>query len=199
MTISLIVTLVVMLSLTLFVLGITWTRKKRITCMTGMMIAMVVGMITGLLGGVIFGVLFNGNLFLSTVVSMTFGMLVGFLAGLPISVMSVMDGMLSGLMGGMMGAMLGEMIPNQYWDAMIKIMFVLFVALMITLFYFIQGETIRKGEEHTMEFIRNPLILMLFFLVFFYFYTKLGPSVVYMKNDSHFHSSELINNIILLY
>lgn len=177
MSISLIVTFAVMALLTILILIITWKRQKKITCMTGMMIAMSLGMLTGLFGGVIFGVIYNGNLFFSTIISMSLGMGIGFFSGLPISVMSVMDGMLSGLMGGMMGAMLGEMIAVQYWDQMIKVMFVLFIGLVITLIYIIQEETVRKEEKPFLAIIRNPFLLFVFFIVFFYFYTKLGPVI----------------------
>src|SRR5699024_3655787 len=70
-----------------------------------------------------------------------------------ISIMAVLDGLLSGLMGGMMGAMLGVMIALDYREAMVKIMFFLFLATMLILIYMIQKEVNGKITA----FYRNPL------------------------------------------
>src|SRR5699024_12846490 len=88
----------------------------------------------------IFGVFFSDDFFVSTILGMLAGMVAGFLAGVPISIMAVLDGLLSGLMGGMMGAMLGVMIALDYREAMVKIMFFLFLATMLILIYMLHKE-----------------------------------------------------------
>src|SRR5699024_11568599 len=50
-----------------------------------------------------------------------------------ISLVATLDGLLSGLMGGMIGAMLGEMITAEYQDAIVKIMFFLFLGTLLIL------------------------------------------------------------------
>ncbi|WP_139125144.1 hypothetical protein [Bacillus solimangrovi] len=188
MTASLFVTISAMILLILLNMRITWSKKTRISTMAGMMIAMVVGMLTGLLGGIILGILLNGNLFFSTLISMGVGVVIGFIIGLPTGIISILDGMLSGLMGGMMGAMLGEMISSEYWDIITKVMFIMFIALMLTLFYYIQDETTEKGEKYYFSMIRNPVVLAVSFLAFFYFYNMLGSIFEHSEINSHLHN-----------
>ncbi|UOQ94021.1 plastocyanin/azurin family copper-binding protein [Halobacillus shinanisalinarum] len=163
--------LVTILLLSGIAVGKTVYYKKKVTCMTGMMIAMTLGMSVGLMMGLILGILFSGNLFLSTVLGMLAGMVVGFLAGVPISIMAVLDGLLSGLMGGMMGAMLGEMIAPEYRDAIVKIMFTLFLATMVLLLYMIQKE-VKRSET---PLFRNPLLTVALLGLIFVAFNQLGP------------------------
>lgn len=86
-----------------------WSGRRRISCMTGMMLAMAVGMMAGLSGGVAAAGLMGTSLWPPTLAGMAIGVLAGALLGAPISLMALLDGGLSGLMGGMMGAMLGLM------------------------------------------------------------------------------------------
>ncbi|UOR12047.1 plastocyanin/azurin family copper-binding protein [Halobacillus amylolyticus] len=168
-------TLYLILVIILLLAGVSVSKtvyyRKKVTCMTGMMIAMTLGMSVGLVMGLILGILFSGNLFLSTVLGMLAGMIVGFLAGLPISIMAVLDGLLSGLMGGMMGAMLGEMITPEYRDAIVKIMFIVFLATMLLLLYMIQKE-VKKSDT---PLFRNPFITVALFGLIFVVFNQLGP------------------------
>src|SRR5690625_441356 len=50
--------------LSIIVVGKTVYYRKKIDCMSGMMIAMTLGMRVGLIIGVIFGILFSGNFYI---------------------------------------------------------------------------------------------------------------------------------------
>src|SRR5699024_9118254 len=95
----------------------------------------------------------------------------GFLSGIPVSVMAVLDGLLSGLMGGMMGAMLGAMIAPEYREAIVKIMFFLFLATLLILLYMIHKELIRIKTA----FYMHPLITFVLFEFFIIVFNQLGP------------------------
>src|SRR5690625_6574756 len=71
---------IILLSVT--VVGKTMYNRKKVTCMTGMMIAMTLGMIVGLTMGVVFGILFIDNFFVATILGMVVGMVIGFLSGI---------------------------------------------------------------------------------------------------------------------
>lgn len=163
--------------LSIIVVGKTVYYRKKIACMSGMMIAMTLGMSVGLTIGVIFGILFSGNFFIATVLGMLVGMFVGFLAGVPVSIMAILDGMLSGLMGGMMGAMLGEMITVEYRDAIAKIMFFLFLGTLLILLRMINQEV-----NKTTNIYNNLLILVILFGFFFIAFDLFDP--VFINNDT---------------
>src|SRR5690625_329039 len=67
---------IILLSVT--VVGKTMYNRKKVTCMTGMMIAMTLGMIVGLIMGVVFGILFLVNFFLATILVLLVGMFLCF-------------------------------------------------------------------------------------------------------------------------
>lgn len=144
--------------------------RKKISCMTGMMIAMTLGMIVGLTIGVIFGVLFSGDFFLATVLGVLVGMVVGFMAGVPISIMATLDGMLSGVMGGMMGAMLGEIIATPYEDAIVKIMFFLLLGTL-----FIALRLINEKVKRPSTIFHHPFTSLVVFGLFFILFELFGP------------------------
>src|SRR5699024_1007181 len=171
MSTSLFLIFLTIILLSFVVVGKIVYNRKKVTCMTGMMIAMTLGMIVGLTVGVMFGILFTDNFFMATILGMVVGMVIGFLAGIPVSVMAVLDGLLSGLMGGMMGAMLGAMIAPEYREAIVKIMFFLFLATLLILLYMIQKE-LNKNE---IAFYRNPLITVVLFGMLFVVFNQLGP------------------------
>ena len=173
MTVALYVTFFCIFILTAWAIGNTIYYRRKITCMTGMMIAMSLGMMVGFTSGVILGVLFSGNLFYSTVLGMLIGVIVGFLSGLPVSLMAVLDGALSGMMGGMMGAMLGEMVVPEYRDSLIRMMFVLFVALILILFTMMREEFMKKRKS----FLGHPAITFSLFVVFIIGYNQLDPLI----------------------
>jgi plastocyanin len=172
MTPALLVTLAVIFLLSFWVIGTVMINRKKITCMTGMMVAMALGMMVGLVIGTLFGILLSGQLMASTLIGMIIGLTVGFFTGVSISLMAVLDGMLSGLMGGMMGAMLGEMLAMDHLNAFLKIMFVLFVCLTLTLIYMINSELDKKQG-----WLANPIIVVILIAVFFYSYEQLGDIV----------------------
>src|SRR5699024_388357 len=129
---------IILLSVT--VVGKTMYNRKKVTCMTGMMIAMTLGMIVGLTMGVVFGILFIDNFFVATIL-------------------------------GMMGAMLGAMSSPEYREAIVKIMFFLFLATLLILLYMIQKELNRNKTA----FYMNPLITVVLFGFFFVVFNQLGP------------------------
>ncbi|MDF9296578.1 hypothetical protein [Geobacillus stearothermophilus] len=143
--------------LSFIVIAFIFIKRKKITCMAGMMAAMALGMLVGLTGGLLAGISYNGNLFLSTILGMAFGFLAGFLAGMPISIMAIIDGVLSGVMGGMMGAMLGEMIAPEYRDSTVHIMLVLFVGMACIVLYMLQQETGFNRAFLINKLFHNPL------------------------------------------
>lgn len=192
---SLFLILLTIILLSFIVVGKTVYNRKKVTCMTGMMIAMTMGMIVGLTVGVVFGILFTDNFFMATVLSMVVGMVIGFLAGIPISVMAVLDGLLSGLMGGMMGAMLGAMITPEYHDEIVKIMFFLFLATLLILLYMIQKELNRNGTA----FNRNPLITVVLFAMLFVVFNQLGPvfKITNPPNQNHVEHNSTKNSLLI--
>lgn len=176
--------------LSTIIIGKTFYNRRKVPCMTGMMIAMTLGMSVGLLLGIIFGILFLENFFIATLLGMAAGMIVGFLAGIPVSVMAVLDGLLSGLMGGMMGAMLGAMIAMEYHDAIVLIMFFLFLATMLILFYMIQKENI--GKELSLFY--NPLVPVFLFGFLFFVFNQTGPVFIETGSAEHNHSENEESN-----
>ncbi|WP_028784589.1 plastocyanin/azurin family copper-binding protein [Thalassobacillus devorans] len=171
MGISLYMLLFALLSLCLLTIKKIHHNKEDISRMTGMMTAMTLGMGVGLIAGVVFGILLVGNLFSSTIWGMGAGIIIGLFAGLPLSVVAILDGMLSGLMGGMMGAMLGEMIPSDYREAMVKILFLFFVAVFSLLLQLIHLE--RRQENEPLP--NYPLLAMGLFVLFSVIFHQFGP------------------------
>ncbi|OZU89110.1 hypothetical protein CIL03_08860 [Virgibacillus indicus] len=159
-------------------------NRTKIPCMTGMMIAMTLGMSVGLLLGVIFGILFTDDFFIATLLGMVTGMAVGFLAGVPVSIMAVLDGLLSGFMGGMMGAMLGAMIAVEYHETIVKIMFFLFLAMVLILIYMMQNEI--NGKKKSIY--QNPLVPVALFGFLFFIFNQTGPLFLSSESAEHNHS-----------
>lgn len=146
-------------------------HRKKITDMTGMTIAMTIGMSVGLTVGVIIGIVFSDNYFMATVSGMGIGMIAGFLTGIPVSMIAVLDGMLSGVMGGMMGAMLGKMMTAEYHDAIVKIMFLLFLFTSLILLNLIQKEV----NQNKQAFFQKPLFVLIVFGIVFVIFHQFGP------------------------
>jgi uncharacterized cupredoxin-like copper-binding protein len=192
-SVSIFLTGIIVTILSLIVITFVFIKRKKITCMTGMMVAMALGMLVGLTGGLLVGILYSGNLFFSTVLGMGTGFLAGFLTGLPISVMAIIDGVLSGIMGGMMGAMLGEMISPQQQNPMIQIMIVIFVGMIGIVLYLLQQETGFNRLSIINRIFHNPLLIAIVFLLFFYTYNYLNNKLdqdynVLIKNSHINHS-----------
>jgi len=126
--------------LSIWLIGFTFTLRRHIPSMTGMMSAMTLGMTVGLVLGSFIPLWMPGLFFQSTVVSMLIGGLAGVIIGWPLSLMAVMDGLLSGVMGGMMGAMLMFMMPEEYMSVTVKIMSILCSGILYLLFIMLQSE-----------------------------------------------------------
>jgi uncharacterized cupredoxin-like copper-binding protein len=194
---SILLTGIIVTILSLIVIVFVFIKRKKITCMVGMMVAMALGMLVGLTDGLLAGILYSGNLFFSTVLGMGFGFLAGFLTGLPISVMAIIDGVLSGIMGGMMGAMLGEMISPQHQNSMIRVMLVIFVGMIGIVLYMLQQETGFNRLSFINRIFHNPLLLSIVFLLFFYTYNHLYNELAQDHNvpikNSHMSQSMIHN------
>ncbi|GLO65088.1 cupredoxin domain-containing protein [Oceanobacillus kimchii] len=190
MTLSLYVTLIVIFMLSTVIIWNTVLHRNKITVMAGMMIAMALGMSAGLTIGVIAGILLSGNLFYSTVLAMILGIIFGFLAGMPISLMAVLDGTLAGIMGGMMGAMLGVMIAPEFQDALIRIMFVIFIVTMLILFRMMHQEFIK-----TKGLFDHPAVMIFAFTLFIIMYNQMGPltsTSSFQNNNDNLNTNNLV-------
>lgn len=187
MTPALYVTFVVIFVMTSWIIGTIIHHRKKIPAMTGMVIAMSLGMMVGLTAGVILGILFSGNLFYATVLGIMVGIIIGFLSGLPVGIMAVLDGAISGMMGGMMGAMLGVMIAPEYQDSLVRIMFLLFIALTLILFLMMQQEFMKKSKK----WLTNPSVIFSLFIVFIVGYNQMSPLISSSKSPNHDNHSPL--------
>ncbi|NBI28668.1 hypothetical protein [Chengkuizengella marina] len=174
MTLSLIFVISSVVLFTLFLFFYIFSKRKYISCMTGMMIAMTVGVMVGLVSGVILGIIFS-ELFYATIFGMVIGMIAGYLLGAPISIMAVLDGILSGLMGGMMGGMLGVMISPNYYNSIVSVFFIIFVGIFLILIYMVQQETKASIEGFIKRAFHHPLWIAAIFVTFFYILKQIGP------------------------
>ncbi|WP_405152684.1 cupredoxin domain-containing protein [Paenibacillus sp. FSL K6-0108] len=109
-----ILSIVMVVLFTAFIVLKTYKRKEKLTGMPGMMIAMTIGMMSSLVLGVQLGIVFPRDLTVPSIAAILFGLGAGYFTGKPISILASLDGMLAGIMGGMMGAMLGVMIGPSY-------------------------------------------------------------------------------------
>jgi plastocyanin len=159
-----------MVGLAFLVMGHSVYYRKQLPVMNGMMNAMALGMMIGLLVGTMLGTMNGSHLLTSTVWSLLIGLGVGFLSGWPIGGLAMMDGMLSGLMGGMMGAMIGAMLPPSKAEILIRILFVIYVGVIILLTYLIKRHVHKEGQ-----LFGHPFIIGVLFIAFFIGYNGLGP------------------------
>lgn len=198
MTFALSVTLAFIFILMLFIIWETIRHRRKISNMAGMMISMSLGMIGGLTVGVILGILLLGDLFTSTVLAMLIGVIAGFLAGLPIGLMPVIDGTLAGIMGGMMGAMLGEMIALEHQETIIRVMFLLFLGMVVILYRMMQQEFIKSKA-----IVNHPVVMIVIFVLVSVGYNQVGPLIPASESpdnsNNHHHSMETKNVVILAY
>lgn len=196
MTYALSGTLAFIFILMLFIIWETMRHRSKISNMAGMMISMSIGMIGGLTVGVILGVLLLGNLFTSTVLAMLVGVLAGFLAGLPVGLIAVIDGTLAGIMGGMMGAMLGEMIVPEHQETIIRVMFLLFLGIVVILYRMMQQEFIKSKA-----IINHPVVMIVIFVLISLGHNQVGPLIPASdspdNNNNHHHSMDAKNVVIL--
>lgn len=112
----------------------TYKRKKSITGMPGMMIAMSIGMMSSLALGFQLGIVFDHDLAVPSIIAILFGLGTGYFTGKPLSILASLDGMLAGIMGGMMGAMLGSMLGFTYIMVLfVDILFILIFCVVLQL------------------------------------------------------------------
>ncbi|WP_236703131.1 cupredoxin domain-containing protein [Paenibacillus xylanivorans] len=117
-----------------FIVLKTYKRKERLTGMPGMMIAMAVGMMSSLTLGIQLGIVFPRDLTVPSVTAILFGLGAGYFTGKPISLLAALDGMLAGIMGGMMGAMLGVMVgPSNIMVLFVDILFIFILSVALQL------------------------------------------------------------------
>jgi uncharacterized cupredoxin-like copper-binding protein len=74
--------------------------------------------------------------------------------------------------------MLGEMIAPEFQDALIKIMFLLFVAIILILSRMMQQEFMKKETS----WINNPIASIILFGLIFFGYHQLGPTISLTKS-----------------
>lgn len=158
-------------------------NRKLIPQMQGMMSAMAISMMVGILGGTIFGSQVPDNLLLSTVLGILIGLISGFLVGIPISLLASLDGMLSGLMGGMMGAMLGAMVMEEYLNPLLRILFLLYVVLILTVIYMLEVEMRTKKQGFLQKILQNPLLLAGSLSLFFFGMNFVDPTVMKTSDE----------------
>jgi hypothetical protein len=157
-----ILSIIIVLSFTVFSVFYTYKRKEKLTCMAAMMIAMTAGMMSSLALGVMLGVILNHDLTTSTIIAILVGMAVGYIIGKPVSLMAALDGMMAGIMGGMMGAMLGVMLVVS--DIMVLFIDIIFIFVMCILIQLIDEETGKSkttNEGVNKPFFGNALTLVL--------------------------------------
>ncbi|MFB8376087.1 cupredoxin domain-containing protein [Paenibacillus taichungensis] len=129
-----ILSIVMVVLFTAFIVLKTYKRKEKLTGMPGMMIAMTIGMMSSLVLGVQLGIVFPRDLTVPSIAAILFGLGAGYFTGKPISILAALDGLLAGIMGGMMGAMLGVMIgPSYIMMIFVDILFIFILSVALQL------------------------------------------------------------------
>ncbi|TDK63251.1 hypothetical protein E2K98_07330 [Bacillus salipaludis] len=196
MNILSIITTAVLSIMTVYCLYLVHREKKKITCMSGMMIAMVVAMMAGLLSGYLIG-LYSGDMFLSSGASMIIGFFIGFLAGQPIGLMAILDGALAGLMSGLMGAMLGVMLQFENPFIMLAILLGLYIIIMGLVILFVLVETNKKFSLDTQAISPFAIVsagvvtVSLFLFMYGSDYVKLPGDDAYAQNSASITQEEI--------
>ncbi|MGO4886769.1 hypothetical protein ACJ2A9_03345 [Anaerobacillus sp. MEB173] len=175
----------------LWILSFTFLYRKRISYMTGMMIAMSTGMTIGLTFGIVLGILYSDQLFKMTVISMIIGGMTGVIFGIQFNIIAVIDGFMSGIMGGMMGVMLGVMIPNDTINTVINVFAVFSSGILFLLFLLIQHDIIIKEKGWRKFFFAKQLPLFLVVILFFILSNQYQYPIPRADID---HSSHLYNS-----
>ncbi|MDF2606128.1 MAG: hypothetical protein K0S34_318 [Bacillales bacterium] len=137
-----IITTVIVLAFTIYIAYLTYENKRRITCMTGMMIAMTNSMMSSTVLGLQLGYYFLPDLAIPTMLAIIVGMAAGYFTGKPVSLMSGLDGLMAGIMGGMMGAMVGVMIQPAQKNMFTLFMLVIYLITMLLLVKMMKEEVL---------------------------------------------------------
>jgi YtkA-like len=185
----LLISITLIILLTSYVMFLTFKKKRRLTCMAGMMISMTNSMMASITIGTILGTLIqNKDLTIPTIVSVSIGMIVGYLTGIPVSLIAAIDGLTAGIMGGMMGAMLGVMLQPKSAEIMIYFLNVVFVLVIWLLIRLINQNSTTKQEQETS--VRNPLVanpIFLILLLVFMGVLVFGQQAPENSNADHSH------------
>ncbi|MBT2701391.1 cupredoxin domain-containing protein [Bacillus sp. ISL-40] len=158
-----IISIILIVLLSSYVVYFTFRNKNKLTCMAGMMISMTNSMMASIAIGSILGTLIqNKDLTIPTIASVTLGMIVGYITGKPVSLMASIDGLTAGIMGGMMGSMLGVMLQPKSTDVMIYFIDIVFVAVMVLLIRLIDEEskTSKQDSSNRKPILTNPIFLV---------------------------------------
>src|SRR5699024_3848328 len=112
-----------------------------------------------------------------------------------IGLMPVIDGTLAGIMGGMMGAMLGEMIALEHQETIIRVMFLLFLGMVVILYRMMQQEFIKSKA-----IVNHPVVMIVIFVLVSVGYNQVGPLIPASESpdnsNNHHHSMETKNVVI---
>lgn len=157
------ISLALIVLLASYVMYLTFQRRHKLTCMTGMMIAMTNSMMVSISLGAIIGTFIKDkDLTIPTIASVLIGGIVGYLTGRPVSLMASIDGLTAGIMGGMMGSMIGVMLQPKSIDVMIYFIDILFVLVIVLLIRMIDEETKSDKQESSYRkpLVANPFVLI---------------------------------------
>lgn len=140
---------------------------KQMACMSGMMIGMTIGMIAGFLSGYFIGA--TNGMFIGGLFGMFVGIVLGIWMGSCCGVMGMMEGMMAGFMGGWMGAMTSVMLINDNLKLASVIIFLVCIAILISLNYMIYLETKeserQRDEDHFMIIVASIFLTLLTILI----------------------------------
>jgi plastocyanin len=137
-----IITSLIVLIFTIYIGVLTYENRRRITCMTGMMIAMTNAMMSSTVLGLQLGYFFIPDLAVPTMLAIIVGMVAGYFTGKPVSLMSGLDGLMAGIMGGMMGAMVGVMIQPAQKSMFTIFMLIIYLITMLLLVKMMKEEVL---------------------------------------------------------
>jgi hypothetical protein len=143
----------------------TYTKRKYLSSMIGMIGSMTNSMMTSLAIGTFLGIsIQDKDLTIPTIISVSIGMILGYVTGRPISLLVSLDGLTAGIMGGMMGAMLGVMLPPQSSELMVYFIDVIDVIINVLLLRAMDEEIKTKQKEPSND---KPLIAKLIVFIAF--------------------------------
>ncbi|MED2972468.1 hypothetical protein P4361_09550 [Fictibacillus sp. B-59209] len=162
----LIISTLIVLGYTTFLIYKISSNIDKLTGMTGMIIVMSLGMVSSLAIGLISGIVYKNDLTSSTILAMILSLIVGYFLGERLGLFVTIEGMAASLMGSMMGAMLGEMLPSGNFKIMLAFMDVLYI-IVVSLIFFLISNILRKSSDETPTFNHtyNSIFIMVILTV----------------------------------
>lgn len=142
----LIISILIVLGYTTFLIFKISFNTDKLTVMTGMIIVMALGMMSSLVIGLISGIVYKNDITSSTILAMVLSLIVGYFLGKRLGLVVTIEGMATSLMGSMMGAMLGEMLPSENFKIMLAFMDVLYI-IVASLIFILISNILRKGSD----------------------------------------------------